>query len=1224
MKSKKLISLLCAAAMSASAFAGLTVTASAADDLFTLTDFTAADISQSPGGTDSGKWNYANSKQLVTVENDDEGTYLQSTITAGEGSTYDTTYTLPTAITATNYVLEFDTSIHWSNGMGRPGRMNQIAFTDSTAAQDPRDYAGKGTGAVYSSGIATSLNSRDGIEGLIVNDLAKKASDPIVETAINVADDEWVRVQSVVNGDKANITVINAAGRKIIDNEEYAVDSNGISAIHLIPGRGDKESGQGVVSLDNVHIYTGEARELTVDGLRGEATIATPIPAPETVSGAAATLSAPDTAVAPKNISFNDSTLGEKFISIQDAAQEPVEIVDGVKVAVGSRTGGDGSTYASIVEPIKGDKALKLSGASFATQLRGPIVSLDDNLDISGTTDTTAVMAFSVYLSKIDTIKGSPRFWLLDNTTNTAGDSTARDVLAVITSEDIGNETDGYKYKSGSRNIGIQVSDGEWHTVVVTVSNDAYRIFIDGNYKDESNKLAPTLVNKDGVGTGSGNMNAVTHLPLIAIENASDGSSAFSQILLDNILTYKVTGDLKAERLPSIGAVPTPAPIPAKVTMSVDDTANTVTLTSDKDTDAVLVQASYKTDKTLGGVKKVVNLELKANTAKTVAKEDLVAFTKGDKIMVWDSLKTMTPLANAYTVKNGAAQATAKPAPTVEPTATPEVTTAPTATAEATTTPEVTVAPTTTAEATNTPEVTVEPIATPTAVPTATPVPTYTVTGTVDAGVKSVTLTDKTNAENKITGTIADTTVTFAGVVAGTYTVSATSVSGKEIDTIKLGDADVTEVTVTNANVTNLAITSKDEAVIPYADGTITYDTEGAAKVFTELGRVTGTLETTALGDNATKYEKLAPNGGKPRAQYVPFAGNYPLNGNAVVANFDYAMVGRPETISLVGKSYTGTEADDNNGDTGKLFTISVAGSSEEIEIPKTGNTIDSSNTNSNSIKTGITSTLNKWYHVETVTNMTTKKIDVKIYAYKANNNYSKETALYSDTLDLRDNTVTGVAGIMLNSNTLYGAVAIDNIYFNDPTYVAPINVTSTGATVDKTQVVKDDIITITPTVPTGKKLSAVKVNGTAVTVADGKYTYTVLGTEETIAVTAEFVRADVNNVVISSTNTDVQVGTTGKYTAVAYADADKQVALSAEDAPITWSIAPATAGGVESIAEGTAIAQDGTLTVAETQTTGKITVKATVTKDVASTDETDTNKVVATFDVNIISEPSY
>ena len=105
--------------------------------------------------------------------------------------------------------------------------------------------------------------------------------------------------------------------------------------------------------------------------------------------------------------------------------------------------------------------------------------------------------------------------------------------------------------------------------------------------------------------------------------------------------------------------------------MSVDETANTVTLTSDKDTDAVLVQASYRTDNTLDSVKKVVNLELKANEAKLVPATDLATFTTNDKIMVWDSLKTMTPLANACTVKNGAAQATAKPAPTAEPTEAP-------------------------------------------------------------------------------------------------------------------------------------------------------------------------------------------------------------------------------------------------------------------------------------------------------------------------------------------------------------------------------------------------------------------------------------------------------------------------------------------------------------------------------------------------------------------------
>lgn len=135
--------------------------------------------------------------------------------------------------------------------------------------------------------------------------------------------------------------------------------------------------------------------------------------------------------------------------------------------------------------------------------------------------------------------------------------------------------------------------------------------------------------------------------------------------------------------------------------------------------------------------------------------------------MVWDSLKTMTPLANACTIKNGAAQATAKPAPTAEPTEAPAETVAPTA--EPTEAPAETVAPT--VEPTEAPAETAAPTDTP--APTATPVPTYAVSGTVDAGVKSVTLTDKAEAENTITGTIEDTAVTFTGVKAGTYTVSA-------------------------------------------------------------------------------------------------------------------------------------------------------------------------------------------------------------------------------------------------------------------------------------------------------------------------------------------------------------------------------------------------------------------------------------------------------------------
>ena len=327
-------------------------------------------------------------------------------------------------------------------------------------------------------------------------------------------------------------------------------------------------------------------------------------------------------------------------------------------------------------------------------------------------------MGFTTYLSaaKGTDEGGLPRLFLIDNTTNIDGNGCARDILAVITTEDASG------YTNGDTPIGIQVTEG-WHTVVVAVSEGTYRVFIDGKYKDGEGKLSPAV---KGTKVGSGSTSAqVTHLPSFAVENAK--STAYSKALIDNVVAYKITDTLDAKYLPTETAAPTPAPIPAKVTMSVDETANTVTLTSDKDTNAVLVQASYRTDNTLDSVKKVVNLELKANEAKLVPATDLATFTTNDKIMVWDSLKTMTPLANACTVKNGAAQATAKPAPTAEPT-----------------------------EA-----------------PTATPVPTYAVSGTVDAGVKSVTLTDKAEAENTITGTIEDTAVTFTGVKAGTYTVSA-------------------------------------------------------------------------------------------------------------------------------------------------------------------------------------------------------------------------------------------------------------------------------------------------------------------------------------------------------------------------------------------------------------------------------------------------------------------
>ena len=741
MKSKKLISLLCAAAMSASAFAGLTVTASAATPVYT---FDGSDIT-----------GFSGNGTLAQVS-DDKGEYFS--IKANGSSTYSATLTLPAdaqLTSADGYTIEYDARLHKSNGMGRYGRYTQVAFIDSSnAAKDSRDYGPYGalfsggnssteTGQGYTAGVASSLSARYQLDGTIVNDPGTETLAADNTSVTGIADDMWVRVQTYVKGDVAKVTVIDVNNNKIVDGVDYINSATKLDTIYVTAGRGDDSvTGPGEVCLDNIKIYSGEAETLTTDGLRGVVAAATPIPEPETVSGSAQTLAAPASVTDAYTADFNNATVGT-VASIETEDQDAKTVVDGMKVKVGSRsTGADTKTYAAIAKVAVGDNALKLAANQFSTNGRGPVVTLDDTKEISS--GETAIMGFTTYLSaaKGTDEGGLPRLFLIDNTTNIDGNGCARDILAVITTEDASG------YTNGDTPIGIQVTEG-WHTVVVAVSEGTYRVFIDGKYKDGEGKLSPAV---KGTKVGSGSTSAqVTHLPSFAVENAK--STAYSKALIDNVVAYKITDTLDAKYLPTETAAPTPAPIPAKVTMSVDETANTVTLTSDKDTDAVLVQASYRTDNTLDSVKKVVNLELKANEAKLVPATDLATFTTNDKIMVWDSLKTMTPLASAYTIKNGAAQATAKPAPTAEPTEAPAETGAPTV--------EPTEAPAETAAPTDTPA------------PTATPVPTYAVSGTVDAGVKSVTLTDKAEAENTITGTIEDTAVTFTGVKAGTYTVSA-------------------------------------------------------------------------------------------------------------------------------------------------------------------------------------------------------------------------------------------------------------------------------------------------------------------------------------------------------------------------------------------------------------------------------------------------------------------
>lgn len=829
MKSKKLISLLCAAAMSASAFAGLTVTASAATDLVTLDGSTASGW-VAPDGADKGDI-------VPTVTTDDGETDQYLKFQGSGGGNRKSTYSLGQTISG-QYTIEYDTMMTRGNGMSRIMHSNQLAFTNDTSTKDTRDGAGiidtvnAQQGTKYNSGSGASVANAAMKTDLrpyltdkwVINDDSTSELVAYPESAVEVADTKWVRVQAAVNNDKTTVTVIDKSGNKLVDGVEYTNSTNKINSIYVCSNRGD--GGSGIVALDNLHIYQGAPETLTTDGLRGDATVVVPtvMPVPD-VKTQAPGLSAPDGVTPVVNNTFSkalaSTAMGETDTTITD--------VDGLSIAMGNRPGGDTATTVSVEDWAAGDKVLTLAGGPYSGAGRGPVVSAANTLALAD--GKSSVMTFAVNLGS-NKAGGAGRLYILKDNSQAGTDKNGayNNVMGVLTTDDTASS---YTIGSGSNviTIGQQVEAYQWYKVAIIVSSDKFRIWVAKADEDFTEK---PQVDCDHVGTGN-TATSVTELPLLAVTSEKGGSYTGSVARIDNMLTYSGIADQPRKLLPTSEAAPTPAPIPAKVTMSVDETANTVTLTSDKDTNAVLVQASYRTDNTLDSVKKVVNLELKANEAKLVPATDLATFTTNDKIMVWDSLKTMTPLANACTVKNGAAQATSKPAPTAEPTEAP--TEAP---AE---TPATTDAPTT--EPTEAPAETVAPTDTP--APTATAVPTYAVSGTVDAGVKSVTLTDKAEAENTITGTIEDTAVTFTGVKAGTYTISAVAKDDYK-------DLTVTpqEITVSGnlAGVFTVTTTAKVKSAVTTAvtGGTATVTGATDLKSVAEGTELTITAATPALG----------------------------------------------------------------------------------------------------------------------------------------------------------------------------------------------------------------------------------------------------------------------------------------------------------------------------------------------------------------------------------------
>ena len=320
MKSKKLISLLCAAAMSASAFAGLTVTASAATDLVTLDGSTASGW-VAPDGADKGDI-------VPTVTTDDGETDQYLKFQGSGGGNRKSTYSLGQTISG-QYTIEYDTMMTRGNGMSRIMHSNQLAFTNDTSTKDTRDGAGiidtvnAQQGTKYNSGSGASVANAAMKTDLrpyltdkwVINDDSTSELVAYPESAVEVADTKWVRVQAAVNNDKTTVTVIDKSGNKLVDGVEYTNSTNKINSIYVCSNRGD--GGSGIVALDNLHIYQGAPETLTTDGLRGDATVVVPtvMPVPD-VKTQAPGLSAPDGVTPVVNNTFSKALAQQQWAKL--------------------------------------------------------------------------------------------------------------------------------------------------------------------------------------------------------------------------------------------------------------------------------------------------------------------------------------------------------------------------------------------------------------------------------------------------------------------------------------------------------------------------------------------------------------------------------------------------------------------------------------------------------------------------------------------------------------------------------------------------------------------------------------------------------------------------------------------------------------------------------------------------------------------------------------------
>ncbi len=644
MKSRKIISLLSAAAMSASVFSGLALTAHAEDtvlwsDTFDLQSTKEKFVYREGSGPTTDAETIPGIMMSTTNRSGgDEGSYYS----IAEKSTDDKYLNVGQTFFGDYLKNERWAHIDFINDQSEVTSFTATADTDIVIDFDM--LMKDGVDAANSNATIDPVLRIGGFAG-------EKSLNDVIEISRDeekIAENTWVDVRIIVTDEGATAYVngteatTNAAMTSIA-SIGFIVPDGTTTYNPTVEGAAPAEIG-----FDNVVVYSSDAGVTTATSAAPAATAQDPGTVTyETVPEPAA----PEDLYLVASENFDSSTAGRvAHYSVSDYVYENVVATFMVgQTELENDAAGENNwtiTTNTATDPDEGtNNYIAANNGRRSSGGRGP--KMEFNYGEIAERETV-VAQFATRLHSSDGQPAEMIFLGSDVVSSTTNNVAAP--VAMITT-DANADSEVYvcanPLTKGGANV-MQVPDGQW----ITVKIEAYRsegktagakisVDVDGELKyifgSEEEYANLQDDNRSGINT----------LPLISFRsgNASfygNGNASNTSNDIDNISIY-------SSNEPEASAAD-------GVTMTVNEDDQTVSLTATTAGSAVLVQASYNTAKVLSDIN-VVPVSITVDGIALSASGEgaqLNAFTRGDKFMVFDSLADLTPLCDAHTVVNGA------------------------------------------------------------------------------------------------------------------------------------------------------------------------------------------------------------------------------------------------------------------------------------------------------------------------------------------------------------------------------------------------------------------------------------------------------------------------------------------------------------------------------------------------------------------------------------------